>query len=375
VGKDDWAIVVGIKNYFDPNLRGLEGPETDAAEFHRWVVADEGGGVPPGQATLIRSSDYGPPFLAPEKAMPTAEIIKAACDHLLAVASENESKGLGRVVGHRLYLFFAGHGFAPTHRDDLTALLTAEASVADAHLSHVLGPYMADFFWRGKFFEEILLFMDCCRELMDCAQLYMPYAGQEERASDFWKVRRFYAYGARVAKESREWKMADNQYHGVFTKTLLDALGSTGYDPADPSRITADSLSDQLYNGFKGFMSEPDRKRPDVPHEPEIVYERRPGANFTIVTRVGRVRRVLAPVSAMLGFTQVPKFSVTILVSKPGLVGQRATISNKDLRTVAEQALSAKTVVALERGFYALEVAGVDPLPFEVTGENVEVHV
>lgn len=386
MAKDDWAIVVGIKSYFDPDLAGLQGPETDATEFHRWVVAADGGAVPAGQATLIRSSDYHPPFTSEASAMPTADAIKVAFDHLRSMADENEGKGLGRVVGRRLYLFFAGHGFAPAHRDDLTALLTAEASIATARLSHVVGPYMADIFWRAKFFEETLLFMDCCREVMECTQLYMPY--EEERPTDFHKGRRFYAFGARVAKTSREWKMGDGEFHGVFTKTLLDALRSTGYDHSDPSKITAESLRDQLYNGFKDFMSAADRTRPDIPNEPEVTYEQKPGANFTIVERANVVQRMLAPipgvprrVQRMLGLSQVPTFQVTIHVSEPR-VGQKATIRDKDLELVSEETLRESTVVQLERGFYSIEIPGAaEPVVFEVTGAGeatgagTEVHV
>ena len=222
MAKDDWAIVVGVKAYFDSHLAGLEGPENDANEFYQWAVSDDGGAVPKGQAQLILSSMYNPPFKAATDAMPTAEAVKAAFDHLKSIAEENGENGNGRVVGRRLYLFFSGHGFAPSHRDDLTAILTADANVKEDKLPHILCSYMADFFWRACYFEEILLFVDCCRSRMECSQLYMPY--DDESGSEFWKVRRFYGYGARVGKESREWKMADGQVHGVFTRTLIDAL-------------------------------------------------------------------------------------------------------------------------------------------------------
>jgi hypothetical protein len=366
MAKEDWAIVVGIKNYFDPNLSGLEGPENDAMEFYDWVVSDDGGAVPKGQAKLILSSDYNPPFTSAAAAMPTAEAIKFAFDHLRSIADENEAKGVGREVGRRLYLFFAGHGFAPANRDDLTALLTAEASIANAQLSHILGSYMADFFWRAKFFEEILLFMDCCRSVMECAQLYMPY--DDERATDFYKVRRFYAYGARVAKESREWKMADGKFHGVFTTTLLNALEGTAYDPHDPSKITAESLRDQLYNGFKSFMSDDDRQRPDLPKEPEVEYEQKPGANFTIVVRANLAQRIL-------GLTKTPRCVVTIYASS-AVAGTKATIRDKDLNVVSEETLANETKVSLERGFYAIDITGAaEPIAFEVNVGTKEIHV
>lgn len=367
MAKNDWAIVVGIMNYADPNLAGLQGPENDATDFYNWVVASDGGAVPSGQAILIKSSDFHPPFKDPASAGPTAEAIKAAFDHLLSVADENETNGLGRTIGDRLYLFFSGHGFAPAQNDDLTALLTANASIANAQLTHVIGSYMADKFWRGKFFAEILLFMDCCRSVMDCAQLYMPYT--IERATDYDKVRRFYAYGARVAKEAREWKMPDGQYHGVFTRTLLDALGGSGYDPHDPGLITAESLRDQLYNGFKHFMSAADLARPDLPKEPQVVYEQKPDSNFTIV------KRTTTLVQKLLGETSVKKYEVTIVAS-PARVGSKAVVSDAKLVTVTEQTLAEKTKLSLELGFYALTIAGeAQPIPFEVIGGGSEIRV
>jgi len=362
---NDWAIVVGITSYFDPDLAGLHGAENDAQEFYDWVIASDGGAVPEGQRILILSKTFDPPFAHRDFAMPTVLAVKEAFDHLLAVAGENETKGLGRVVGRRLYLFLAGHGFAPNHRIDQTALLTAEASIADAQLTHILGPYMADHFRRARFFEEILLFMDCCRELMECAQLYEPY--EIETASGFDKVRRLYAYGARVAKDSREWQMADGVVHGVFTRTLVEALKSTGYDPSDPSKITAESLKNQLYNGFKTFTSPADLRRPDPP-EPEVVYESKPGANFTIVSRASLFQRIT-------GTTPVPKFSVTIKVASPIPAG-KATIRDKDLKIVSEEPLAPTITMPLERGFYSVEVGGDGRrVPFEVTGEGTVVDV
>lgn len=365
MGKDDWAISVGVKDYFDSDLAGLEGPENDANEFHQWVISEDGGAVPTGQAQLILSSLYKPPFKSASDALPTAEAVKEAFDHLRSIAEENEKQENGRVVGRRLYLFFSGHGFAPSHRDDLTAMLTAEANVKQQKLPHIVCSYMADFFWRARFFDEILLFVDCCRSIMECGQLYMPY--HEERGRDFWKVRRFYGYGARVAKESREWKMPDGKVHGVFTRTLIDALNGAGYDPKDPSKITAESLRDQLYNGLKANMAPADRDRLDLPKEPEIDYEQKPGSNFTIVSR--------GSLFSMLTGTKKPTFPVKIVTDTS--VGLQATVRDKDFKVVARPKLSAVTNLDLERGLYAIAIGDSDGVRFEVTGgtEPVDVRI
>src|SRR5262249_37216063 len=125
---------------------------------------------------------------------------------------------------------------------------------------------------------------------------------------------------------------------------------------------------DQLYNGFKNFMSAADRQRPDLPKEPEVVYEEKPGASFTIVTRANIVQRLFR-------IRKTTKYSVTMLVS-PGRIGKKALIRDKKLAVVDEKTLAARTILTLERGLYAVEIAGEpEPIGFEVTGSAGEVHV
>src|SRR5262245_22156757 len=112
MANNDWALTVGIRFY--PALGDLDGPENDATAFHAWVPSPAGGGVPAAQATLMLSSQFGPPFASPSQAAPTAVEIQRFFERLEDVATDNDKKGNGAVVGRRLYLYFAGHGFAPT---------------------------------------------------------------------------------------------------------------------------------------------------------------------------------------------------------------------------------------------------------------------
>jgi hypothetical protein len=362
MGKNDWAVVAGIQSYFDPDLPVLEGPENDARDFYEWVISSDGGDVPKGQAQLIVSSAFNPPFSSAAAANPTAAALKASFDHLISLADENAEKEIGREVGDRLYVFLAGHGFAPSHRDDLTALLTAEASVANEQLSHVLGSYFADAMWRQKFFKEILLFMDCCRSIMECTQLFMPY--DDYRASDYDSVRRFYAYGARVAKESREWQPPGMPWHGVFTMTLMQGLRGGAYHSKNPKVITAESLRDQLYNAFAGNMVPADRDRLDVPHEPEIVYEQKPGSDFTLVPTPARFLR-----------SKPPQYPVRI-TAPANAEGETLFILDAAFKVVAQQTFTAPVTLSLERGFYIAVMWALNAeKPFEVTGSAGGVDV
>jgi hypothetical protein len=361
--KNDWAVAVGIQSYFDSGALGaLAGPENDATEFFEWVTSSSGGDVPAGQATLILSSTYGPPFSSEAAAMPTREAVKGAFDHLMSIAEENDQKGLGLTVGDRLYVFMAGHGFAPDIDDELTALLTAEASVTRAQLSHVVGSYMTDWFWRAAYFKEILLFMDCCRSILPCTQPYRPY--QNRRGTDYDKLPRFYAYGARVGQESREWTPPGEKCHGVFTMTLLNGLRGAAYDTREPKNITAESLRDYLYNDFKNFMVPADRERPT---KPQVVYEERPGANFVVIAspRKTLVERVVG--------ARAQRFPVRITASGAS-VGMKVEIQDWELKPVSQLTLQPTNELELPRGIFVVIGPQIE-IKFEVTGQRNVINV
>lgn len=360
MGKNDWAIVVGIDSYFDSSLPPLKGPENDARAFYEWVVASDGGSVPRDQAFCILSSEFERPFKTAGDAKPTANEIKALFDRLRAIGEANAEKGAFR-VGDRIYLFFAGHGFAPSHRQDQTALLVADADTATSQLAHILGTYMADTLYQLKLFDEIFLFMDCCRSSSECAQLFMPYP--DDTAPDYWRTRRFYAYGARAGQEARERDFGDGKVHGIFTRTLLDGLRGAAYDPEDPGKITAEALQNLLYNAYPEHMDPELRADPGVPNEPEVVFERKP-AKLLVAPSSG----MMGKLSSMIGMGSRPKFPVTLRTRNH--VGRAAHVLDKSLRPVQSIELAGENALQLERGLYTLFVEGAPPRNFEVTGAS-----
>jgi hypothetical protein len=369
MAENDWAIVVGIDTYFDSTLPPLKGPENDAREFYEWVRAADGGDVPESQAFLVLSSTFPRPFASLTDAKPTVNEIVALFDTLRARAAANaDNPDIGYRVGHRIYLFFAGHGFAPSHRQDQTALLVADADTATAQLAHVLGTYMADTLYQLRLFDEVFLFMDCCRSSSECAQLFMPYG--DDQAPDFWKVRRFYAYGARAGQEARERDFGDGKYHGIFTRTLLDGLRGAAYDPEEPSRITAESLQNLLYNAYPDHMAPELRADPGVPNEPEVVFERKPQK---LVLGDTPVSGMLSKIKSFAGVSIVPRFAVKIRTTKH--VGKEAQILDKALEPVKTLTLAEENALELQRGIYALFVDGAPPKKFEVTGSCGGVDV
>jgi hypothetical protein len=241
---DDYAIVVGINAY--PGLKDASdavGAESDACAFQEWLLDPAGGALPlnkPEQCKLIVTSQFGPPPEDPMYALPTVMHIWQAAQDLL-------NRGPGH-VGRRLYLYFAGHGIAPQESE--TALLTANAQKgALGSLSHWLGEYTAEHFRQSGYFDEVLLFMDCCREVFPIDAPCMPWGPL--RAAAFPEVKRFYAYATRWSELTYARPTAAGGVGGEFTAALLEGLKRAGYEPHSGGQITTGSLKKYLLNKLR----------------------------------------------------------------------------------------------------------------------------
>jgi hypothetical protein len=261
---DDWAIVVGVRKY--PSLTDLDGPENDANAMYQWLISPQGGDVPAEHVARILSSQFPAP-LSPARAEPTTAQIQQAFEDLQDVAAKNGAAGNGRRVGRRLYIYLSGHGCAP--RPNESALLTANASQLRVGY-HILGKLYADWFLQSNFFDEAELFMDCCRESYPQAPPNVPPWIDITGAGALDTARAFYGFATKWSRLSRERLMEDGQVHGVFTWALLQGLKTA----ADANhQVTGSSLGGYLYNNMKTFLTPDDLADPDVPKEPELVYD------------------------------------------------------------------------------------------------------
>lgn len=331
----DWAIVVGIKNYFDQKFNTLEGPENDAREFYKWVTSPAGGGVPEGQHVLIIPKT---PFAGPDSANPTAAMISAAFDHFDTLNKINQDNGKRIPVGRRLWAFFAGHGVTltvPAPTRDITAVLTADVSPATIHLAHVMGTVLTDYCARAGYFEEIFLLMDCCRMITPVSGLTVTdkrvVRGREE-------ARTFYAFGASVGREAREWAPDGKTYRGVFSMTLLEGLNGAAVDTEESKPIiTAESLHKFINNRFKDFIVPEDRAKADK-YAPAIQYDFKPP------------KVVIGPVSG----GSATKYPVRLVAQSPGAAGAPFTILRKS-KKVAQGTIDGNPI-QLETGLHVIQV-------------------
>lgn len=348
MARDDYAIVVGIGNYPELSPR-LDAPESDAKAFYDWVVSPRGGAVPKRNAHLITSPRVQRSKTATD-AVPIVTQVLTELEKLQDIAQKNSKKPNGRLrTGRRLYLYFAGHGFAP--RDDQTALLMANANpLRTGTAYHILGPWTADWFYKACFFDEIALFMDCCRDNQPNQGLNLPWG--DRVCPDLTKVKRFYGYGTVFSRPAREQRIKGVN-RGVFTATLLSGLNGAAADPAT-GKITSLTLKAYLFNNMRSFFGKDNPDQGKVYTDPDI--HEYPEASEIVFSTISR--------------TKVPKFSVVLRVP-PNLRGQKIQIlQNGNFAEVASRTVkSGEWRFKLEKGLYLALAAGKQVV-IEVTGKG-----
>ena len=334
----DWAIVVGVRRY--PGISDLDGSENDAKDFRDWLVSPAGGDVPAANVTLILSSNF------PGPTDPTTAEVEKAFEALDDLAEKNKEEGNGRRVGRRLYLYFSGHGYAPS-KDD-AALLMANATPRRVG-NHIAGRAWAEWFHDSGYFEEIALFMDCCRDSYTTVPMRPAHLNQVLNTDNIQSRKRFYAFGTQWDRKAWEKKTpGDNKVHGIFTTALLSGLKGLAADSATGS-ITAGSLRAYLYQNMKNFLSKTEQDSPDIGKEPFIDDHTSPAAPMIF----GAVAQ-----------PQIQKFTVRLHIPEAAR-GAKADVLNGDganpVATTA--AVPAIWQIELTKGLYEARLAdGTDKL-------------
>lgn len=298
--QDDSAIVIGLQNYpgmNGPNQSSLSGPENDAKDFEEWLLSKDGGDVPQTNIKRILSSDY-PVAAEPKNCKPVFFDIKDAFDILRRRSIEKTNSHHGPKIGRRLYIFMSGHGITPTPYGNITKEVGLLMSNADdinimEFDSHFPGCFTADWFCVNGCFEEVFLFMDCCRDIIKTPASSVVFVSQ----GNLNGAKRFYAFATKWGRRAKE-RNINGVMRGVFTKTLLLALNGAGADvdlnnPAS-GLITGASLKSFLINNTKLFLdknslSVDDGDEPDIEMIPngnngnDIVIKRVPLKKFPVI--------------------------------------------------------------------------------------------
>jgi uncharacterized caspase-like protein len=326
----DWALAVGITQY--PEFEKLDGPEADATDFYEWVTSKDGGAVKTNRSRLIVSSQFKKPASS-ISAQPAAAAVEAFFEQLDAEARNNE-----RFVGRRLYIYFSGHGFAPS--DSETALLMANAA-KNRLKHHVPGKAWANLFYRSGYFEEVLLFMDCCRNILPQTIPNLPSVSVPDNPQAIQTGRRFFAFATKWGAEARERRIAKGKSRGVFTTALMEGLRHGKACAPGTNRITAKSLRGYLFNNMAEFLSKADKENPEIPKEPDI--EPSQGqSDFTIVE-----------------LKNPPAMEGARIVLGAATTGKTINIRNGQFEIIkTSKAKPPEWTVQLPRGLYLAEIVG-----------------
>jgi len=331
----DRALVVGINCY--PAIGPLQGAEADARDFHGWVTDPTGGGVAPANATLILGR-LGPSGTARD-AEPTRAQIEDFFRDVDAAANQNSAEGVGLAAGKRLYMFFSGHGFAPSF--DRSAVLAANTTpTAPDNLACRL---WADRLFAGGWFQEVLLFQDACRNRFGAGTLMPPFLADRNAPG----IARFYALAGQDGKLALEKPDSTGQNRGVFTLTLMEGLRGHARDPISKA-ITAASLKGYLQSNMKAKYTKAEQENEENAQIPDV-FDPDP---FVIVP-------------APPGVVAVTVFPVRITLAAAGL---KAQITDGTFTVIARNEGARDWQLSLPIGLYKVAVDGGGRKIFEVTG-------
>ncbi|MBP2294999.1 caspase family protein [Azospirillum rugosum] len=258
---DDHAIVVGINRYH-PDFPALQGAVNDATLFHAWLIDPLGGGLNPDHARLICSD----PAAAVGNLKPIRDEIE---DELVKFyMKKNDIAYIGKPVGRRLYLYFSGHGVTPQQPSyEDCALLMANS--IPLMLRALPGRLTYEVLRKAPLFREVVLFMDCCREVAGAVKADTnlppgdPTAGPQANGLYGFAAR----WGAQTAERELPHPLDPKEpplWQGVFTHTLLKGL-TTATD--EDGQITADSLKSFIRRAVQDLLPPENNQRPEINYD------------------------------------------------------------------------------------------------------------
>jgi hypothetical protein len=343
MANDDFAVIAGISHYPDPAVGSLQGSDADADAFRAWLVDPAGGAVPEDNVRWITSlavnnpqaPQAGQPVM-PWLARPKENDITSWFDEL-----QGRAQGMpGRRIGRRLYIYFAGHGvvskfaFQPLLND--AALLMANATKTNA--PHIFGRIYATYFMKAGIFDEVALFMDCCRDVIPTLVPRMLTYADLTAISQNPIDRGYYVFATEWSRNSRE-KQINGAIRGVFTAALLAGLRGGAKDAT--GAVTTTSLSEYLVTHMKDLLTPEEIADPNIPKSPDID---------------GQHPMVFAQFPP-------PRFTVTVKVPAT-VVGQRLRVRDGWFKIVYDEPIAAATwAISLGKGRHLFEIIpGAAPL-------------
>ena len=229
---EHWALVIAIEKYtfFDR----LNSPGADAARFSQWLI--ERGGVPKEHVVPVVGAN--------EEGRPTAGHIIDSFTQLGALMNVRK--------GSRLYIYYAGHGLAPTFDD--VAIVPANVQLGMLNGECLSIRSFMQFLINTGLFDEVVVFMDCCRDYSMAGPKTLPFEATEKFEGSVEPVNYFALFGA--AHGGKSWAVQElmdkdgnllarneSDFRGIMTAAVIEALEGAPAAFDHSGRITSASLS------------------------------------------------------------------------------------------------------------------------------------
>jgi len=207
----NWAIVIGVDQYKQPE-HALKAAVSDALRVCDWLLASDGGNVPPSQMRLLLSPCV--PHGIPLNVLPA--------DRVSVINAINDVLKQSNGQGGRLFFYFAGHGMsARVDLTNLSAILMSDfhTDFPDQSLSL---QSLFDHCQSARFDEQYFIF-DACRDIV--------FAQQEIRIGYIPRPRQpiispppqYVVYATQAGAKAMELRTPGTA-GGAFTTALLDGL-------------------------------------------------------------------------------------------------------------------------------------------------------
>ena len=276
----DRAIIVGIANYPRFGLNGatsndLQGPVKDAIAVADWLVNKANAHV-----TLITSTgrDGRPPSSSCPAAAwnvidrrPNSQDVR---DGLVSYIETALNQPISR-LGRRLYIYMAGHGFTPEPLH--LSIITADA-VGDVSIPNVQATSWIDWFADQLYFDELVLWMDCC------ATRTFSYDGgkpllRKVATRQNGRAKVFMAFAAGPSLPAFEGPVGPNgEIRGLFTDRLLRGLNgaAVGADGVVRTSDLVGFLRNRNAPGAEGDPGPSSLAAPVFPYTDEMELARAP---------------------------------------------------------------------------------------------------
>jgi len=243
---ENYAILVGIARYrSDTDYPPLDGPRQDVAHIRKWLVDPNGGNVPRKNIYVLATPRT---LLKPGRGTDPAQLSwtpdQAAFIRAFQNITIDTETGEYKRRDSRIYLYFSGHGFSvAADTTDKAALFTANAfGIARPNIP---GTVYAEAAKRVALFKEIVLIMDCCRDIQRNS-FYAAYELDQTESGLAEKVRLFSMYATSKNGKAQEREFADKgRVYGLLTHALIRALDEA------PTNVLGQVSSTNLNNYLK----------------------------------------------------------------------------------------------------------------------------